>query len=170
MQDSKRETCIKQFFGLCGRGRGWDDLGEWHWNMYNIIYETNRQSRFDAWYRKLGAGALGWLRGMVWGGRWEGGSGWGTRVPPWQIHVDVWQNQYNIVKLKKNTIATVAISEWQGESRTNIKDQMTPDLARLFFFLSGYYFKYHGQGNWMDPRERPMWTEQQKVRSPKGRM
>jgi len=22
----------------------------------------------------------------------------GTRVHPWQIHVDVWQNQYNIVK------------------------------------------------------------------------
>ena len=20
---------------LCGRGRGWDDLEEWHWNMYN---------------------------------------------------------------------------------------------------------------------------------------
>ena len=26
------------------------------------------------------------------------GSGWGTRVHLWQIHVDVWQNQYNIVK------------------------------------------------------------------------
>ena len=32
----------------------------------------NRQSRFDAGYRKLGAGALGLPRGMVWGGRWEG--------------------------------------------------------------------------------------------------
>ena len=48
---------------------------------------------------KLGAGALGWPRGMVWGGRWEGGSGLGTHVHPWQIHVDVWQNQYNIVKI-----------------------------------------------------------------------
>ena len=28
----------------------------------------------------------------------EGGSGLGTRVHPWQIHVDVCQNQYNIVK------------------------------------------------------------------------
>ena len=38
---------------------------------------------------------------MGWGRRWEGGSGWGTpRVYLWQIHVDVWQNQYNIVKLK----------------------------------------------------------------------
>ena len=38
---------------------------------------------------------------MVWGEKWEGGSGLGTRVHPWQIHVDVWQNQYSIVKLKK---------------------------------------------------------------------
>ena len=65
---------------------------------YNIIYETNHQSRFDALYWMLGAGALrrsGWI---VWGGRREGGSGWGTRVYLWRIHVDVCQNQYNIVK------------------------------------------------------------------------
>ena len=29
----------------------------------------------------------------------EEGSGWGTRVYLWGIHVDIWQNQYNIVKL-----------------------------------------------------------------------
>ena len=28
----------------------------------------------------------------------EGHSGWGTCVHAWQIHVDIWQNQYNIVK------------------------------------------------------------------------
>ena len=33
--------------GLCGRGRGWDDLGEWHWNMYTIMWETNRQFILD---------------------------------------------------------------------------------------------------------------------------
>ena len=48
----------------------------------------------------LGAGALGRLRGMVRGGRREEGSGWGPRVYLWQIHVDIRQNQYNIVKLK----------------------------------------------------------------------
>ena len=58
----------------------------------------NHQVRFDAGYRMLGAGALGGPRGMVWEGRWEGGSGWGTHVHPWQIHVNVWQNHYNIVK------------------------------------------------------------------------
>ena len=111
-RQQKRHRYIEQSFGLRGRGRGWDDLGEWHWNMYNIIYETNRQSRFDAWYWMLGAGALGRPRGMVRGERRERGSGWGTCVYLWQIHVDVWQNQYNIVInlqlnkfiLKKNTL------------------------------------------------------------------
>ena len=37
-------------------------------------------------------------RGMVQGGRRKRGSGWGIRVYLWQIHVDIWQNQYNIVK------------------------------------------------------------------------
>ena len=35
----------------------------------------------------------GWI-----GKRWEGGSGWGTRVHPWLFHVNVRQNHYNIVK------------------------------------------------------------------------
>ena len=56
--------------------------------MYIIICETDLQSRFDALYWMLGAGALGRPRGMVRGRRRE------------QIHVDIWQNQYNIVKLK----------------------------------------------------------------------
>ena len=99
-RQQKRHWCIGQSFGLCGRGRGWDDLGEWHWNTYNIIYETSHQSRFDARYWMLGAGALGQPRGMVRGGRREEGSGWGTHVYLWWIHFDIWQNQYNIVKLK----------------------------------------------------------------------
>ena len=60
----------------------------------------SRQSRFDAGYWMLGAGALGRPRGRVWGGRREEGSGWGTHVYLWQIHFDIWQNQYNIVKFK----------------------------------------------------------------------
>ena len=27
-------------------------------------------------------------------------TGWGTRVYLWRSHVDIWQKQYNIVKLK----------------------------------------------------------------------
>ena len=52
-------------------------------------------------HRMLGAGARGWSKEMIWGGRWEGGSGLGTHVHPWLIHVNVWQNQYSIVKQNK---------------------------------------------------------------------
>ena len=73
-RQQKRHRCIEQSFGPCGRGRGWDNLGEWHWNMYIIICQTNRQSRFDEWYRMLRAGALGWPRGMGWWGRFRMGN------------------------------------------------------------------------------------------------
>jgi len=42
--------------------------------MYNIMYEMSRQSRFDARYWMLGAGALGRPRGRVWGRKREEGS------------------------------------------------------------------------------------------------
>ena len=41
--------------------------------MYNIMYETSCQSRFDAQYWMLGAGALGQPRGRV-------GEGGGVRM------------------------------------------------------------------------------------------
>ena len=46
----------------------------------------------------------GWCTGTTqrdgMGRRREEGWGWGTHVYLWQIHLDIWQNQYNIVKLK----------------------------------------------------------------------
>ena len=47
----------------------------------------------------LGPGALGRPRGIRWRGRWEGGSGWGTHVNPWLIHVNVWQNPLQYCKV-----------------------------------------------------------------------
>ena len=57
----------------------------------------------------LRAGALGRPRGIGWRRRWEGGSGWGTHINPWLIHVNVWQKslQYckvtslQLIKIKK---------------------------------------------------------------------
>ena len=47
----------------------------------------------------LRTGALGRPRGMGWEGRWEGGSGWGTHVNPWLIHVNVWQKPLQYCKV-----------------------------------------------------------------------
>ena len=46
------------------------------------------------------SGLVHWDDPEGWDGEADGrgDSEWGTRVHPWQIHVDVWQNQYSIVK------------------------------------------------------------------------
>ena len=45
------------------------------------------------------AGALGRPRRMGWGGSREWGSGWGTHVNPWLIHVNVWQKPLQYCKV-----------------------------------------------------------------------
>ena len=75
----------------------------------------------------LRAGALGRPRGMGWGGRWEGGSGWGTHVNPWLIHVYVWQKPLKYCKLislqlikingKKSTIPVLYKHPFRAQSR-----------------------------------------------------
>ena len=74
----------------------------------------------------LGPGALGRPQGMGWRGRREGGSGWGTHVNPWLIHVNVWQKplQYCKVislqlikineKINKMTMAYILNPKGQG--------------------------------------------------------
>ena len=96
--------------------------------MYNIICEMSCQSRFNARYWMLGAGALGRPRRMVWGGRREEGSGWETHVYLWQIHFDIWQNQYNIVKLNK-------IKKTRNETDLSI-DYVSSDWIRAVFPLT----------------------------------
>ena len=89
-RQQKKDRCIEQSLGLCGRRWGWDDLREEHWNMYIIICEIDCQSRFNAWDRVLIAGALGRPWEMGWGERCEGGSGWGISVHLRLIRVNVW--------------------------------------------------------------------------------
>ena len=60
--------------------------------------------------------ALGWPRGMGWGGRWEAGSGWGTQVNPRLIHVNIWQKplqhckviSLQLIKIKENRDITLS--------------------------------------------------------------
>ena len=70
----------------------------------------------------LGPGALGRPRGMEWGGRRVEGSGWGTHVYLWQIHFDIRQSQYNIVKVKKKKRQFYSTVTWsiQGYNMYNM--------------------------------------------------
>ena len=69
----------------------------------------------------LGPGALGRPRGIRRRGRWVGGSGWGTHVTPWLIHVNVWQNPLQYCKVislqlikKKKADQALAVTPWTG--------------------------------------------------------
>ena len=99
-KQKKRHRCTEQTFGLCGRRRGWDVL--------NDSIETNILSRVKQITSPGGmpeTSAQGWCTGktqrdgMGWRGRREWGSGWGTRVNPWLIHVNVWQKPLQYCKV-----------------------------------------------------------------------
>ena len=98
-RQKKRHRCTQQTFGLYGRRWGWDDLREHHRNMYIIKFETDRQSRLDAWDKCLGL--VHWDDPEGWDG--EGGgrgdSRWGTHVNLWLIHVSVWQKPLQYCKV-----------------------------------------------------------------------
>ena len=86
------------FWTLCEKARvGWSDRIA----LKHVYYQvwSRLPAQVGCMRQVLGAGALGRPRGMGWGGRWEGGSGWGTHVNPWPIHVNVWQKPLQYCKV-----------------------------------------------------------------------
>ena len=69
--------------------------------LKHVYYQLWNRSPVQVWCMRqvLRAGALGWPRGMGWGGRWEGGSGWGTHVNAQLIHINVWQKPLQYCKV-----------------------------------------------------------------------
>ena len=97
-KQKKRHRCTEHTFGLCGRRRGWIVLREQHWNKYTIKGETDHQPRLDAWDKC--SGLVHWEDPEGWDGEGgEGGSGWGTHVNPWLIHVNMWQKPLQYCKV-----------------------------------------------------------------------
>ena len=81
---------------------------------------------------------------MGWGGRQEGGSGWGTHVNPWLIHVNVWQKplQYcKVISLQVIKINEKETKKQQQKNKTvdykpkkkkkkNNKQQLDPEMEQ----------------------------------------
>ena len=92
----------------------------------HVYYQVWNRSpvQFGCMRQVLGAGALGWPRGMGWGRRWEGGSGWRTHVNPWLIHVNVWQKTLQYCK-----VISLQLIKINGKKINFIK----PQSLRPFF-------------------------------------
>ena len=95
MWDSKRNTDVKnRLLDSVGEGEGgmiWEN------SIETCILPYVKQITSPGSMHETGRSGLvhwddpeGW-DGMGWGERKEEGSGWGTPVHPWPIHVNVWQ-------------------------------------------------------------------------------
>ena len=78
----------------------------------------------------LGPGAIGRPRGMGWGGRRERGSGWGTHVNPWLIHVSVWQKP-----LQYSKVISLQLIKINGKKINEKKKQLIFFTNLLSFLL-----------------------------------
>ena len=83
----------------------------------HVYYQGWNRSpaHFGCMRQVLWAGALGRPRGMEWGERWEGGSGWGIHVNPWLIHVNVFQKPLQYCKVI--SLQLIKINEKKKEKR-----------------------------------------------------
>ena len=59
-------------------------------------------------------------------------TGWGTRVYLWRIHFDIWQNQYNIVKLKNKIKLKKKNKKTKPVLWDNQRDRVERDLGGAF--------------------------------------
>jgi len=87
-----------------------DDVVKVQHSICQQIWKTQQWPqdwKRSVFIRVLKAGALGQPRRTGWGRRWERGSGWGTHVYLWLIHVNVWKKppQYcKVISLQLNAL------------------------------------------------------------------
>ena len=117
----------------CSERIAWKQVSYQGWNRSPAHVGCMRQV--------LRAGALGRHRGTTWGGRGEWGSGWGTHVNPWLIHVSVWQKPLQYCKVfSLQLIKLMPVSPWKHQKfikiwndsyrETSKGQQKTPGLQK----------------------------------------
>ena len=115
VRQQKRHRCKEQTLDSVGAG---EDGMVWENCIKTCIYHM--WNRLPVQIRCMRQGAQGRKTGMTlrdgMGREVGGGSGWGTHVHPWLIHVNVWQKTLQYCKVislllkKKNQLLKVSIS------------------------------------------------------------
>ena len=129
--------------------------------LKHVYYQLWNRSPVQAGSMRqvLGAGALGWPRGMGWGGRLEGGSGWGAHENPWLIHVNVWQKslQYckvislRLIKLNGEKKKWLAGNFPRKSGNFHLKENIQMYIAEYWgrhFWVAGYPVLHSGHWFW----------------------
>ena len=98
----------------------------------------------------LRAGALGRPRGMGRAGRQEQGSGWGTHVNPWLIHVNAWQKPLQYCKV----ISLQLIKINEKKVRTQCKKKEKKRKKIVLEFLVGTIRQEQQQNAYTWEREK----------------
>ena len=94
-RQQKKHRCIEKSFGLWEKARvGWSERIALKYVYYHIW------NRSPVQVRCMKQGTQSWCTGTTLrdGMGREGGSGWGTHVQPWLIHVNVWQKPLQYCK------------------------------------------------------------------------
>ena len=87
----------------------------------------------------LGPGALGRPRGIGWGGRREGGSGWGIHVNPWLIHVNIWQNPLQYCKVISLQLIKINGKKKNKQTNKNLKQSRWASPVKLTMYIHFMY-------------------------------
>ena len=129
-KQKKRHRFIEQSFGLCRRRQGWDVLRKQH--VYYLGWNRS-PAQVGCMRQVLRLGALGRPRGIGWRGRCEGGSGWGTHVTPWLIHVNVWQKPLQCCEVI--SLQLIKINEKKNQSEAYSLCSVFMDKFKILVIL-----------------------------------
>ena len=112
--------------------------------LKQVYYQGVKQitSQVGCMRQVLRAGALGRPRGMGWRGRREGGSGWGTHVNPWLIHVNVWQKPLQYCKV----VSLQLINEKKKSVSLKV---LFLSLVSVLLLMNKSCFKYLSSFSWL---------------------
>ena len=113
-RQQKRHRCKEQTFGLWEKARvGWFERTA----LKHVYYHTWNRSPVQV--RCMRQGTPGWCTGMTLrdgvGKEVERGSGWGTHVHPWLIHVNVWQKPLQYCKVISLQLNKLILKNCQGK-------------------------------------------------------
>ena len=117
----------------------------WENSIETCILSSVKQIASPGWMHETSAqGWLGWPRGIGWGGRWEGGPGWGTHVKPWLIHsLQILSPTTSLILSKRPCLLFCRENErLLGRIILNVYIPiLTGILSHIFYFLLFHLYK-----------------------------